>query len=450
MEITQGNAGIDGNINAGLNLGLAAEASYTSEFEKNIATAGFPAFSIPNVIVVGPEVALDVTLGFNITASGQVLAGASMSIPSFSANLDLVDSSQSYATGFTPQFGTQFSVSGEIKAAASLGLPLTIGIGLDLVPLNIRKLISVTNEPSLDASASYSYSSDGGGDCNNGVEYSIALADDTRLDFFGLKEIDLFNYKPPDLVSGCKLLGSAPSTSLDVPSMLLAHRKRQDNPTTDIPGGDEPNDDNPSNYNATDSTYSDMLANADAEEDADTSNSTALNTDGFVYSTIPDLSGQYLLLATPNGSFHLASASDSAATDPGLTFASYDNVTVSDDADRILHYYPDLMAAFGVSRFRISGSDAIPKTAEIITLVPFNYDDDDATPGVLMAADTAGNVFYTVACNIRGQVSKLFLANNPDEGVKTLEREDLQFIVTGGVVSNCTYVPLAGSGPGLS
>ena len=52
-----------------------------------------------------------------------------MTIPNFSANLDLVDSSRSAATGFTPQFEKIFQARTAITATAALGFLLGIGLG---------------------------------------------------------------------------------------------------------------------------------------------------------------------------------------------------------------------------------------------------------------------------------------------------------------------------------
>ena len=460
---------------------MVAEASYSPpKYKTNIISQGLQPYEIPGVLLVGPEIAVDATLGFNITTEGQVLAGASMSVPNFSANLDLVDSSQSHVTGFTPQFNTNFSAGGQIRATTSLGLPVTIGVGLDIVPLKIRKLISVINEPSLEANVAYSYSTDGSGDCNNGIQYSIALADDTRLNFFDLKEVDLYNYKSPDLVSGCKLLGNNPtptdsasrSISSDTSSSstdgtsesgssednssppVLPLSKRQDNSTVSLdstgePANAEPDDDDPNDYNPNDTTDQLMFAEANAEEDLVSSTPGQNNTDGFSFSTVPDKSGSYLLTASASGSFYVTSISDPPSSNEGVTFASYNNITISDDEDRIMHYYPDLMAAFGVSRFRIADYESLPKTADFITLVPFNYDDDNTTPNVLMAVDTQENAYYTVICNLEGQNSKIFLVKDAQAGAARLMQEDLKFIVTGGVVTDCTYLPFVGSGAGL-
>ena len=82
-----------------------------------------------------------------------------------------------------------------------------VGVGIDIVPLGAkgRRLVSIINKPSIQAKATYAYSNTDPGPCNNGIAYSINLADDTSYDLFGLKSGDIFNYVSPDLVSNCKM-----------------------------------------------------------------------------------------------------------------------------------------------------------------------------------------------------------------------------------------------------
>lgn len=51
--------------------------------------------------------------------------------------------------------------------------------------------------------------------------------------------------------------------------------------------------------------------------------------------------------------------------------------------------------------------------------------------------DTNYNPYYLVACNIRGLPTKLFVVDELDQGMATLQREDLRSIVTGGIVESC-------------
>lgn len=101
------------------------------------------------------------------------------------------------------------------------------------------------------------------------------------------------------------------------------------------------------------------------------------------------------------------------------------------------------MTKFGVSRFRLSTQDAVPKTAEMVTLVPVDYS-EGASPKVYMALDSMGNSFFPVVCDVQGGASKVFLVADSEAGLETLKGNGLRYIVTGGVVTDCYYLPFMG------
>ncbi|KAL9107491.1 MAG: hypothetical protein Q9227_007593 [Pyrenula ochraceoflavens] len=576
--ISRASVGLDDNLDAGLNLGLAASAAYSQQFETTITSVGLPGFNIPNVITVGPTLGLGAELDFNIKAAGQILAGAHMTIPNFQAGVDL-KSGQSSASGFTPVFTTQFNASGQITATADLGIPITVGIGLDIFPLKDsgKKMVSIINTPSLEATATYSYSNTASGVCNNGVAYSLNFLDDTSYEILGLKSGDIYDYRSPSLVSGCKLILSYPfivphllklviDSSFFQPvivpdcfyfvintrifilvidsvflqlivdstaATITSSPSTQSQTSTAAPGSTSPSTTGVAtsltstpgsttrvsltNLTTTSGTFTNRTStngalvtgsttsqpnitlasgtgiftsqtlasgtqptatsnssrfeyfhalqrpalvsspnpspSASTDDSlsslADSSESSASNTtnsDGSTYMNMTDSTGRYTLSTDESGSFHIVSAS---TLDPAATFLSYDNVVLSDMSGRIMRFYPDTMAAFNVSRFRLSSTDAWPKTSEMVSLVTVDYDNDPATPAVSVASDTLSHYYYTVLCNLQGQYSKVFLVADPVAGVEILKREDLQHIMTGEVVTDCSTIAFLSSGPGF-
>jgi len=160
-----------------------------------------------------------------------------------------------------------------------------------------------------------------------------------------------------------------------------------------------------------------------------------------------DTTNTYVLSSDDSGNMYL----DSAAAGPSgdSTFALDTGLVVGDESDRFLHYYPDVMAAFNVSRIRLSTQDAVPVTSDIITLAPLDGDSENSAVSVYIAVDSKGDYFYPVTCNIEGQPSKVFIVADPVKGLETLLLEELRYIVTGGIVQECFYIPfMAGSGDG--
>ena len=177
----------------------------------------------------------------------------------------------------------------------------------------------------------------------------------------------------------------------------------------------------------------------------DASNTTA-NTDGSTYVNLTDSTGRYTLSAGSDGNFHVVAA---GAADSTTLFQSYDNILLSDISGRLMRFYPDTMAAFNVSRFRISTPDDWPAPSDMVSLVPVDYDNEAATPAVYVASDTLSNYYYTVLCNLQGLESKIFIVADPVAGVEVLKRQDLQNILTGGVVEECSTIAFLSSGAGF-
>lgn len=172
--LTAAQIGITGNIAASLELGLDANAQVSQTFKTQIASTDLPGMSVPGVLIIGPVISLEAEMKLDVTAQGQLLVGATMSIPNFNAHLDLVNSQNTQSTGFTPQFQKIFKASGQISASAAIGLPLSIGLGIEAPLIKFNKVVALTDTPSIAVSAVYSASSSKRAACNNGIAYSMA------------------------------------------------------------------------------------------------------------------------------------------------------------------------------------------------------------------------------------------------------------------------------------
>jgi hypothetical protein len=205
--LTAGSVGLKGNVHAGLGLGLDAKLEYKDSFKKPLFSTGLPGFSVPNVITVGPVASLSAEMDVEAKAQGQLLAKIAMDIQDFDATLDILDPTKSSSSGFTPVFTKVFTATGEITVSAAFGLPLKVGVGIVIPLIKFDKSIAVIEKPGISATASFTGSTDAAEletmQCPNGVSYSVSLTNDVSLDFFGLKEVDLFPYKGPPLAQDC-------------------------------------------------------------------------------------------------------------------------------------------------------------------------------------------------------------------------------------------------------
>lgn len=173
--------------------------------------------------------------------------------------------------------------------------------------------------------------------------------------------------------------------------------------------------------------------------------------------TIRDLSGTYELAPQENGNLLLTKAGGSSS----FRFAATANGAVYGDGSTSAFIY-DIreMTAFGVARFRYKPATSIARSSRIVTLVPISmstdlyildetdeadFDKSSSTPGVYIAVDPTGQFFVPVVCSISGE-TKMFLVKDSATGIATLQKPELQIVVTGGVASKCAVASLITSG----
>ena len=228
--------------------------------------------------------------------------------------------------------------------------------------------------------------------------------------------------------------------------LRLRHRKRQSSlayTATDESGDLDPDFDIGSGANDDIPTYSNFnrinnaaLSEADETEvnGTKTTNSTLDTSEGVSYTYINNGFGGYSLLGDPYGNIIAAPIGS------GTLFEQEEGVITEDAAGRTLHYYPNLMAAYGVSRFRVADETHVPKDAEIVALVAVDIDGNTSTEDQYGAVDSQGNAYLFITCNFLNQATKLFLAKDTG-GADTLMQDKLRYTVTGGVVEECFYSP---------
>lgn len=207
------NAGINANIEAGVHLGLAASANYKDEKTKKIINAPLPevGVSVAKLFTAGVYLSVDAKAAVDVSAEGQVLVGVAMKIPNFEAKLNLLDadsSTKSSVTGFTPEFTKRFEASGKLSAQLTLSLPIAINAGIEIPPLNEKRVLALIEEPSVygntTIAASTANAEPASETCNNGIEYFANVQNDIKLDFLGIKTFILHHYDSPPLLKGCK------------------------------------------------------------------------------------------------------------------------------------------------------------------------------------------------------------------------------------------------------
>lgn len=415
--VTSLSVGMDGSIDAGVNLGVVADFKHTFPgWSTNLgAPQGVPILEVPGVIVVGPIIELKAELELAVSAEGKVLTGASLSIPSFSANLDFINTDNTYANGFDDlQVNKYFTAEGEIAASATFSLPFSIGIGITLPPVDFDKQVKLEEKPGIKAEVAYKTSISSGttpltssddeddNDCA-GIEWGVTFVNEVNFNFFDLYEKQIADYESPPIVNGCFELGSAGNASTN----SYGNSAQQ---STDA-GAQH-------GTSVIDSTKSFTIVSAD---------------DGNLYLQDPNAGTTTYFQNAVNANPDLPKVQTTTL--------------IADDKGRSLYLFYDVMTAYGVSRIRALADDEVPSTAVPMVFGFGDIDDDSNTPDqYYVFADTAsGFPYMPIACTVQdGQgknATKLFAAQDVNQAMTTLTSSpQLAGSITGGTVSACAYL----------
>ncbi|PTB41827.1 hypothetical protein M441DRAFT_46936 [Trichoderma asperellum CBS 433.97] len=223
--LTEGQIVMQGNLNAGLFLGLNAFAEWDPTKEYDFVTEGLPGFAIPDIISVGPSLALGISVDLDIQAVGQYLVGASLTWPALSATLDFVHHANSQQSGWVPRVGDRVQADGSLTVSSTLGLPITLGFGINVLNGKYSKEIKLVDTPGIQAKLEYDFTNElTNGSFNStpqdgcyGIAWDIGLVNSVVLDLSDLDEgtYTLEQWDGPVFASGCigELAPSATSTA---------------------------------------------------------------------------------------------------------------------------------------------------------------------------------------------------------------------------------------------
>ena len=185
----------DGNLHAGLQIGIVASYKDHWGFEKDIVTVPLTPYTIPGIITLGPSISLSAGAELDILAEGQLLAGIKADVPNFSARFDLKDHDKSVMPDFGPQAQPVFDGKGKIVISADAFLALKLAVGVNILSGVFDKSVGIVEKPKLflKAGVDASFSLDGGGqfaDPNcKGLNIELGFGNELYFDLFGSKKM---------------------------------------------------------------------------------------------------------------------------------------------------------------------------------------------------------------------------------------------------------------------
>lgn len=152
-----------------------------------MASLPMNAFTIPNLLSIGPVLSLDTNLTVDAVSGGpgQVLFGAKASIPNYGVSFDLLRNSD-LQSNFAPVLTMNFQTNGTVNTVARLGVPLKMSLKIEVPAVKWNKTISVVNEPYLLGSVT-----DASDNCTDSAAYSVQGGDKAHVEVFGSRQFDL-------------------------------------------------------------------------------------------------------------------------------------------------------------------------------------------------------------------------------------------------------------------
>nr|XP_036586224.1 uncharacterized protein CTRU02_03609 [Colletotrichum truncatum]KAF6796631.1 hypothetical protein CTRU02_03609 [Colletotrichum truncatum] len=472
----EGQVDVRTDIKFVLKLGIDAEITYSREFTSDLINVGLPGLSY-GVVTIGPRISVGTRVGIQAAAKGRLLAGAEMGLQDAHVLIDFVNSGRSTKSGWEPYFKPVFEAQGELMLSASLGLPIGIKCGIQISTWD--KSVGVVDEPSIKGVAQVAASIGlagstfvGGFTETNGctgIATQISWRNRLYIDILGIKQIPLLDTNdrplargsppPPPALPASETNQNTPPTepnpepnaqppaSEPAPAPATPNPESNPPPPAAEPAPGTPAEGTPperrsldprqagngvtevpvSNSGPTDLSYSSGSVGNDPYFDSA----------GREFAMLIDPTGSTMVISCSNGNMYPV-RSDSPDNDfCSELWASVEDVLIYDGAQRLMHYYSNTMSKLGVSRVRVEAELDAPVGSVLVAWAPY-YDPPGSNEYFYVAIDPADEIYYPIACDYSdGTASKIFLALDPVEGVKTLMSDDVIYSVTGGKVSSC-------------
>lgn len=213
-------------------------------FKAPILQVGLDPFSVPDVFVVGPYVSLSLAFKVSLTAFGNLLTGVNMTWPHAKAHVDLTQEGHNRSSihGFEPKLEEVWEASqGHWAINGSLGVPLSLGVGITIGEKIFQVNCSITDTPSIVLSTIFNTGTDyeerkhperavhNGSDpqCTAGVQEIVGFKDAIGLNVADLWKKDLKKWKTQVFSTCMKTDAPGPShppakTKRNVPAPISA------------------------------------------------------------------------------------------------------------------------------------------------------------------------------------------------------------------------------------
>jgi hypothetical protein len=175
----QANLGFKGNMDASFSLGVTGElglkvsasangtvqgikpkAGQRKDTTKRLASISIADLILPGVMDIGPILSLDIGVDIGVGIEGKMLAGAILSWPAISANIDLKEAKNNQALGIVPEVTPIFEAEGEMSVTAGAFTALKLALGVSILDGKFDFTAGVQLQPRLELSATVGFKAD--------------------------------------------------------------------------------------------------------------------------------------------------------------------------------------------------------------------------------------------------------------------------------------------------
>lgn len=204
--------------------------------EVQLFSAGLVPFEIPDVFVIGPMLTVDVSFDLQVSATGNLEAGLDFTLEDAEAHLDLADSTKSTNSGWEPKVDKTFNMTdGQLDVNGTFGVPISLGLGINIMGGKFDKNISITDRPAIELDTIVNTKGNQkrqyenrnhardllvnrqDDQCSAGIQEIIKLKNDVMLNVFDVWSTDLLPFTT-QVFSTCITTGSGSTSGGPAPT----------------------------------------------------------------------------------------------------------------------------------------------------------------------------------------------------------------------------------------
>jgi hypothetical protein len=181
--VTSAYVEFDLSLTGDLDIQAFAKASYSTDaWDYTLSDISVSVINIDDIITIGPTLEVSLGVEFAVTGEANVTADVTVELSDGKVYLDFLESSGSYASGWTPTYTADANLTTEVDAELNPYVEVELSIGIDILDIlglsaGIEAKAEIVNEFSVDSDFSLSSSTgvalaNGTGTCSNGYWYA--------------------------------------------------------------------------------------------------------------------------------------------------------------------------------------------------------------------------------------------------------------------------------------